>query len=264
MEQVDDRDPRIIYSGNWGQWGSTDEYNSTTSYTKSGNASFSFTFNGTYIAVYGTLNNKGTRDSFTIFTLDNVVHSIFASQRTHRTVNQVMYSSPEFTNGEHNLLVRNLVEQGMTYIDYLQVRPNGSKLAVLPPSDTLNLTSSSPTPAQSCPLAPLPSSIVIATTVTATIGMTISPTSRPSALQNVSPSAAAGIGVAGTLGFVACVILAQWIMNRRGTEKRDELQNNMSPTPFLLSASKSTLATGGPSGRRNTRKNGINPPSYRP
>ncbi|KAI3618890.1 hypothetical protein WG66_000498, partial [Moniliophthora roreri] len=76
--------------------------------------------------------------------------------------------------GEHTLLVRNLVEQGFLLI-VAQVRPNGSKLAILPPSDTLNATSSCPMLAQPCSLV----SLSPFTITTATI-MAAGPTTRPS------------------------------------------------------------------------------------
>jgi hypothetical protein len=43
---LDDRDPGVIYKGNWVQSGLSDDHNSTTTYTESGGSMALVTFEG--------------------------------------------------------------------------------------------------------------------------------------------------------------------------------------------------------------------------
>ncbi|KAJ7603562.1 hypothetical protein FB45DRAFT_770990, partial [Roridomyces roridus] len=107
---VDDRDPRIQYSPStgWYQGGVFQEYlNTTMAATEIGTGSdhtATFSFQGTSVAVYGTVNQGRSTMSFS---LDRGVPSVFdAATSTAGTVHhKLFFASGTLPDGQHTLVM---------------------------------------------------------------------------------------------------------------------------------------------------------------
>ncbi|GBE88864.1 hypothetical protein BKA93DRAFT_828643 [Sparassis latifolia] len=115
---VDDTDPRLIYEGSWTESESSGEYDSTAHGTVIAGSSVLFVFNGTFVAVYGTVGTSGSNSSYVLDALPPVQYSAppFASP----VYNQAFYSSEILTNGKHSLNITSTADGENFLLDYLQ------------------------------------------------------------------------------------------------------------------------------------------------
>ncbi|ESK82579.1 hypothetical protein Moror_3678 [Moniliophthora roreri MCA 2997] len=147
MERVDDTDSCIRYNPEnaWFLGGVPNEYNGTTHRSRSSSAEMFFQFNGTSITVYGTityhLEFPSSVDEFILDdsppkwfapTLDGVAHQ-----------HQVMFSSAPLEDGYHTLVMKRMVDNSESWIDYI---------------DFTSSVVGENNPPLSLPLSPLPSS----------------------------------------------------------------------------------------------------------
>jgi hypothetical protein len=137
---VDDRDPRIVFSGHWFLNGVSQEYNTSEHGTMSNGATAQFSFNGKYfcdtnikskltfqikgtsIAVYGTVPiTDDNGPSVSTYTLDNNSSVMHTAQITTTTQLQTQYyQSGLISDGEHKLTITNSSPKPATYwIDYI-------------------------------------------------------------------------------------------------------------------------------------------------
>ncbi|PPR07263.1 hypothetical protein CVT24_010055 [Panaeolus cyanescens] len=135
----DDRHPLVVYSGggsrgtHWTQASSGNglEYENTMSYSSFKFAAVSFCFNGTYIAVYGTV-LAGTERPTSDYTVDgssttDYISSPFPSQAQYRVK---FYERSGLTPGEeHFIFLRNMGDEGRLILDYFEVRGDAEPIA---------------------------------------------------------------------------------------------------------------------------------------
>jgi hypothetical protein len=114
---IDDTDPSINWSGNWQTTGTitgtSHEYNSTLHRGDTIDQSFTYTFNGTGISVYGSLDTPATNGLPGVqFQVDGL-----ETQQTNATgaityelgrleTHQVLYKSPALSAGTHTIKVQ--------------------------------------------------------------------------------------------------------------------------------------------------------------
>jgi len=138
---LDDRDPDIIYSAGWTQGGSATEYNSTTMYTDQAGANMTITFQGTGIGVYGTIgsSNSNRVPPQTTYQLDAGSDVTYIPELTTSAQHyQRFYQSAQVSNGNHTLLVTNIIGGCDPYfVDYLVIQTGSNS--------TSSTTSSMPT-----------------------------------------------------------------------------------------------------------------------
>ncbi|KAK7040308.1 hypothetical protein VNI00_009776 [Paramarasmius palmivorus] len=120
---VDDSDQRVSYSPEnaWFRSGIPEEYNGTTHGTNTTNAEMVFSFEGTYIEVYGTL-QSGSEVSV-VFSVDDGSPFNYTRNVTETLIRQKLFSS-NLTDGEHELRVMNTREGGVIFLDYLAYVPS--------------------------------------------------------------------------------------------------------------------------------------------
>ncbi|KAL0067269.1 hypothetical protein AAF712_005666 [Marasmius tenuissimus] len=145
--RLDDRDPRISYTpeSGWHPRGSEPEYQNTTMGTSAAGARMTFTFTGSYIAVYGTISHKlTTSPTSNTFTLTmsgkDTTHNTTwaAAPRLDANYNVKMYESPQdIEYGLYTLAMDVGVKGSDTWIDYLELNQTD------PNANTKTSTSSS-------------------------------------------------------------------------------------------------------------------------
>ncbi|KIM91335.1 hypothetical protein PILCRDRAFT_58047, partial [Piloderma croceum F 1598] len=119
---VDDREPRIVFTSNWFLNGISQEYNTSEHGTTSNGATGLFSFNGTSIAVYGTVPiTDDNGPSVSTYTLDNNSPVMYTAQTMTTTQFQTRYyQSGLISDGEHRLTIKNTSPKPTTYwIDYI-------------------------------------------------------------------------------------------------------------------------------------------------
>lgn len=128
---IDDTDPQVVYTGFWERGGVGQEYQYTTHGTSTAGSRATFKFNGSSIAVYGTIgreNNNGD-PSFapvTAYSVDGSARSSFTGRpRAGVVYRQLFYQSPQLEEEEekeHTLVIENtLAGRNMFWFDYLQL-----------------------------------------------------------------------------------------------------------------------------------------------
>ncbi|KAF7421023.1 hypothetical protein PC9H_011542 [Pleurotus ostreatus] len=196
---VDDADARVRYSAGWEQMGGDNEYNQTTHYTFTAGASFTFSFVGTSVSVFGTIDNlvdSEGRSPNSTYELDGTTPVVFRGRPVQGVIyQQLFYQSPTLPNMPHTLVGRSADAGSRIFIDFLAV--------TAPPvtSTTLQPTSQSAT-----------SSVTSSNTETATIAV-----GSGSSLSSNNIGAIVG-GVVGGLALLAILLILTWWFTRRRTK----------------------------------------------
>lgn len=117
---IDDRDPRLFYSGNWIKDGGENDFLGTRQGGKQG-TSFQLTFNGSFISVHGRLDNSSSinRVSFGLDGGDPWVYGTPAQNII--SYNKEFYKNGSLPNGKHTLVVEPLTDNPF-WLDYILVR----------------------------------------------------------------------------------------------------------------------------------------------
>ncbi|KAF9242623.1 hypothetical protein BU15DRAFT_72733 [Melanogaster broomeanus] len=155
---VDDRDPRITYTGAWFLGGGDPEYDNTTHGTNVSGSSASFNFTGTSISVFGTVGpidfwHVDVGSSISIYNLDYFPPVTFrAPALNSASYHYQFYTSPPLEDGLHYLAVTSVNMSSVLWLDYFQYTPSSNS------SSTSNATTSS-TPERTS------SATIIATTI---------------------------------------------------------------------------------------------------
>ena len=96
-------DDRYQYFGTWGTSTPIDAYNKTDHYSNTTDSYYQVKFSGTQVKVYGEMNS-----SFGIIaiSIDGGPETLVDCYTASRTVNTLLYTSPELSNGSHTVKVR--------------------------------------------------------------------------------------------------------------------------------------------------------------
>ncbi|EIW77843.1 hypothetical protein CONPUDRAFT_75625 [Coniophora puteana RWD-64-598 SS2] len=127
---VDDRSPLISYSGStaWAQGGASPEYHNTTSGSYHYGDTATFTFTGTWVAVYGTVGWVSVNGlPTTTFTLDgNESINFQGPNATLAQYRYQMYSSSILNGAEHTLVINNTSPTqapSQIWLDFIEYMP---------------------------------------------------------------------------------------------------------------------------------------------
>ncbi|KAJ6453816.1 hypothetical protein C8R45DRAFT_631715 [Mycena sanguinolenta] len=119
---VDDSSPLVHYSGTWVSAGAPLEFNSTTKVSQVQGVTASITFEGTSIAVFGTVALVNPPDSSLDFVVDNSITGTYTppANMTTGVHHEQLWMSPSLTNGTHTLTITQTQAQqaGVIYLDY--------------------------------------------------------------------------------------------------------------------------------------------------
>ncbi|KAL0952588.1 hypothetical protein HGRIS_006843 [Hohenbuehelia grisea] len=125
---IDDRDPNIIYTGEWILGGGPGEYKETTLGATSRGSTLRYSFRGTSIAVVGTISPAGFRNRvppITTYILDGGPAVTYRAHAEPTTQHQrTFYTSPTLQDGEHTLVVTCTNDNTYYWFDYLLVMPS--------------------------------------------------------------------------------------------------------------------------------------------
>ncbi|KAF8633157.1 hypothetical protein AX17_004658 [Amanita inopinata Kibby_2008] len=156
LVKYDDTDPSIVYSGQWTSGGTQSDWTSTLHSSGVSGSMATFDFNGTFIAVYGTLQPSDTEALAVVaFTLDGSSPSpLNRVPETRTTVQhqQILYQSPTLEYGRHRLVIALQNKSGPLFLDYFLVeRPTdgnqSSENCTVPTAiTTMSISSSSTQP----------------------------------------------------------------------------------------------------------------------
>ncbi|GJE98622.1 hypothetical protein PsYK624_148560 [Phanerochaete sordida] len=183
--QVDDADLSITYSGGWFLGGNTapgTEFDGTTHGATANGSRLAFTFDGTSVAVYGTISGAPTTPpSTSLFMVDNdfaTAANVTPPQPPQPVYQHMWWSSGELSPGTHtlNVVAQNVQEGDLVWIDFVQYVPlpatsasasgtglvlasgsaptsSGSSSTAADPASSASTSSSSPTPSDTPALA---------------------------------------------------------------------------------------------------------------
>ncbi|KAG6910373.1 hypothetical protein DXG01_011088 [Tephrocybe rancida] len=128
---IDDVNPRIVYTGFWERAGSFEEFKSTTHGASGAGAQATFKFNGSSIAVFGTIgreNNNGDPRfaPVTTYRIDGSTPETFTHKPNRGIVyRQLFFQAHDLEEGpgkEHTLVMENTITgKNMVWLDYLQL-----------------------------------------------------------------------------------------------------------------------------------------------
>ncbi|KAJ7506930.1 hypothetical protein B0H11DRAFT_2272160 [Mycena galericulata] len=131
---VDDRHPSITYAGSWTGAGTLEEFNTTTTFSTTQEATASFTFVGTSITVYATVAAINPPQASLNFAIDN--NSTLTGSYTppgnmtadiHHTA---LWESPTLSNGTHTLVITQTAAQaaGVIFLDYFMYNTTSTEV----------------------------------------------------------------------------------------------------------------------------------------
>ncbi|KAF8843342.1 hypothetical protein BDN67DRAFT_889411, partial [Paxillus ammoniavirescens] len=132
---VDDRDPRITYTGDWFLGGGPPEHQNTTHGTTTAGSSASFNFTGmlckgTSVGVYGTVGptefyHVDVGSPVSIYNLDHFpAVSFYAPALNSASYHYQFYISPPLDEGIHYLVITSVNMSSVLWLDYLQYTPS--------------------------------------------------------------------------------------------------------------------------------------------
>lgn len=132
---VDDSDSRIVYSDSWEKFQSRPfTMDQTEHTTRSLGSTANFTFQGSYIAVYGTLLPRMARSTYT---LDGGAPAVYDAPSSKTTVTAQRLFEQNIVDGEHTLVIKSVSEGGFS-LDYITYKPSLSGVvSSLAPSSTI-------------------------------------------------------------------------------------------------------------------------------
>ncbi|KAF9538153.1 hypothetical protein CPC08DRAFT_610991, partial [Agrocybe pediades] len=116
---IDDRDPRIVYSGAWAKGGDPNrERNGTVMASDQQGSSATLQFSGT---VWGTINPSGPAPQSS-YTIDDGIPVNYTASVQSEAQYQVDFFLAPVSPGQHTLVVT-LQGNGSYYLDYIQIIP---------------------------------------------------------------------------------------------------------------------------------------------
>ncbi|KAJ7148553.1 hypothetical protein C8R43DRAFT_1108083 [Mycena crocata] len=122
---VDNFDPLVQYNppANWIHGGSSIEYNKTTASSKTQGDTATFSFEGTTIAVYGTVGPNNGSESTMSFSIDSDASTTFdytAPKTTSALYHQLFIGTSNLSEGSHTLWVtqKSTSPDGIIFLDY--------------------------------------------------------------------------------------------------------------------------------------------------
>ncbi|GJE93779.1 hypothetical protein PsYK624_099400 [Phanerochaete sordida] len=140
--QVDDTDPRVLYSNNkWDVGGNgVGEFDNTTHAPLVNGSTITFSFTGTSVAWIGTIPGKPIGPPSVIsFEVDDdptTASTVTLLQPQETTFRQTFYSSPPLPQGTHTVVAKavNVQTQDLMWFDYLEYTPGEGDAASSTPS----------------------------------------------------------------------------------------------------------------------------------
>ncbi|KDR76538.1 hypothetical protein GALMADRAFT_139460 [Galerina marginata CBS 339.88] len=131
---LDDRDPKISYKGQWLPGGIRDlEYAATTTGSNTLGDLASFTFTGTKISVWGTVDNNltGRVAPTSAYFVDNPslpLSTFLPTMQTNALHLHNFFQSDELSPTSHTLFIKNIGSNSNSYIwiDYILITPSDS------------------------------------------------------------------------------------------------------------------------------------------
>lgn len=223
MEKIDDRDSSIVFSEpllgrDWSDWGGSQEYQNTTSLTRTMGANAKITFYGTSIAVYGTIStdsiDSGTTSDYSI---DGGSETTYTTSPTKQTQYQVkFFESSTLNPGRHTLEVINKTPRGWFWLDYFLVANSTTVSSSTTSSSTSiglsSITSSSPISTRS----PSTTTVVFTPAFTSSTDADTPVTDSSSPSHHKGPNAGVIVGsvFGGLFGLVFLLALI-WIVRRK-------------------------------------------------
>ncbi|KAH7921018.1 hypothetical protein BV22DRAFT_1049927 [Leucogyrophana mollusca] len=135
---VDDTSMSIVYTGFWLIAGTYPEYVNTTHGAMTAGSSLQarFWFNGTHVAVYGTVpaaEGLNLIPPESMYNVDQLPTSTYMAPSSPTVLySQVFYDSGVLEDGPHELVITPAVNQTSTvWLDYLEYVPSGPSMSVL-------------------------------------------------------------------------------------------------------------------------------------
>ncbi|KAI0641351.1 hypothetical protein C8Q79DRAFT_1014306 [Trametes meyenii] len=113
--RVDASSPRLQYSGQWTRVGSSQDCGGTSHTSSSTGSWVKFLFNGTFVAVYGSVNQTGSSSSYKLDDADPVTVNVEQPSPQH---NWPFFPSPPLQQGLHELIIT--VNGGVFDLDYIE------------------------------------------------------------------------------------------------------------------------------------------------
>ncbi|KAH7925589.1 hypothetical protein BV22DRAFT_1046689 [Leucogyrophana mollusca] len=127
---VDDRDPTLSYSGVWFTGTFTSDYQNSSHGTNTAGSSVSFSFTGTQVSVYGSVdpsNSVCISSPISTYMVDNTsVTTYFALATETKLSNCLFFESPVLEGGLHSLVITSASQNGLFWFDYIQYTPSDS------------------------------------------------------------------------------------------------------------------------------------------
>ncbi|KAJ6556332.1 hypothetical protein B0H19DRAFT_947990, partial [Mycena capillaripes] len=116
---VDDHDNQIQYSSGWAGGGTSLEYSTTTMSSNVAGSTATFTFEGTAIAIYGSVSPGNASISFSID--QSPSRSYYTPVVTSPIFHQVFWKSPVLADRNHTLVItqETTTDPHIIFVDYL-------------------------------------------------------------------------------------------------------------------------------------------------
>ncbi|KDR69934.1 hypothetical protein GALMADRAFT_230300 [Galerina marginata CBS 339.88] len=144
--KLDDRDSSIVYLSRWHHGGVKAEFDKTTTYNGDPGSTAKLTFDGTSVAVFGTISPKKSDSIAPIssYSIDGAAPVEFKAAQTPDTqYSQQFFQSPTLPAGQHTLIITNKLHSDPTFLDFFLV--DGNTIAPTPPPPQPTSASSSTT-----------------------------------------------------------------------------------------------------------------------
>ncbi|KAJ7704804.1 hypothetical protein B0H17DRAFT_921022, partial [Mycena rosella] len=110
---VDDHDALVRYTGAWQTGGESEEFKGTTSFSSEAGAAATFSFNGTSVAVFGTVAAKAQPNASLTFLVDSSVTGAYTSPSNLASAihHESLWASPALSDGPHTLVITQATAQ---------------------------------------------------------------------------------------------------------------------------------------------------------
>ncbi|KAI0821863.1 hypothetical protein BC628DRAFT_782144 [Trametes gibbosa] len=205
--RIDDTSPRLQYSGNWAQGGTAQEY-LETSHSSSNTGSFvKFTFNGTFVTVYGSVDWSGSTSSYKLDDAPPVTTDV--NQVPSPQYNwPFFFPSAQLQPGLHELVIT--VVGGTFNLDYIEYTSVSGEVNE---GDASQVPTSIPSTPSSPSQSPVPTS-------SGGVNSPDTGSNSKSSSKGLSNGAIAGIAIAGFVVVLAIAVALFYIRRRSARRVR--------------------------------------------